>query len=73
MVFTDLDEGRARRAVEAHGDDRLGAVVSDASDAGAFTELARAERADAVLNAVDPRSNPAIFSVVALTLLASGA
>jgi hypothetical protein len=37
------------------------AAAVDASDRVAITELARAERADAILNAVDPRFNPAVF------------
>ena len=61
MVFADIDEARARRTVEPYGDERLGAAVVDASDASAIAELARVERVDAILNAVDPRFNPAIF------------
>ncbi len=61
MVFADVDEDRARRAVEPLADERLGAAAVDASDAAAIAELARAERADAILNAVDPRFNPPIF------------
>ena len=61
MVFADVDEDRARRAIEAHRDERFGAAAVDASDAAAIAELARAERADAILNAVDPRFNPPIF------------
>ena len=33
MVFADVDEDRARRAVEPHGDDRFAAAAVDASDA----------------------------------------
>ena len=61
MVFADVDGSRARRAVERHGDDRLGAATLDASDPSAIAELARAERADVILNAVDPRLNLPIF------------
>ena len=61
MVFADVDEDRARRAIEPHGDERLGAAAVDASDAAAIAELARAEGVDAILNAVDPRFNPPIF------------
>ena len=61
MTFTDLDEARARAVVEREGDERFGAAAVDASDAAAIAELARAERADAILNAVDPRFNPPIF------------
>jgi saccharopine dehydrogenase-like NADP-dependent oxidoreductase len=61
MVFADVDEERARRAVEPHGDDRFGSAAVDASDASAIAALARAEAADTILNAVDPRFNPPIF------------
>jgi saccharopine dehydrogenase-like NADP-dependent oxidoreductase len=61
MVLPDVDEDRARRAIEPHGDERLGAASVDASDAAAITKLARAEGVDAILNAVDPRFNPPIF------------
>ncbi len=61
MVFADVDEDRARRAIEPHGNDRLGAAAVDASDASAIAALARAEGADTILNAVDPRFNPPIF------------
>jgi saccharopine dehydrogenase (NAD+, L-lysine forming) len=61
MVLADVDEDRARRAIEPHGDERLGAASVDASDAAAITKLARAEGVDAILNAVDPRFNPPIF------------
>jgi saccharopine dehydrogenase-like NADP-dependent oxidoreductase len=61
MVFADVDENRARRAVAQHGDDRFAAAGVDASDASSVAELARAERADAILNAVDPRFDPPIF------------
>ena len=61
MVFADVDEDRARRAIEPHGNDRLGAAAVDASDASAIAALARLEGADTILNAVDPRFNPPIF------------
>jgi saccharopine dehydrogenase (NAD+, L-lysine forming) len=61
MVFADVDEDRARRAVAQHGGDRFGAAAVDASDASSVAELARAERADAIPNAVDPRFDPPIF------------
>jgi saccharopine dehydrogenase-like NADP-dependent oxidoreductase len=61
MVFADVDEERARRAVEPHGDDRFATAALDASDASAIAALARAEGADTILNAVDPRFNPPIF------------
>jgi saccharopine dehydrogenase (NAD+, L-lysine forming) len=60
MVLGDVDGERAARA--AAGDERMAGVALDASDAGAIAELARAERADAILNAVDPRFNPQVFA-----------
>jgi saccharopine dehydrogenase (NAD+, L-lysine-forming) len=59
IVFADLDPARAE-AVRAR-DERFGAAQLDASDATAIVELARAEKVDAILNATDPRFNPAIF------------
>jgi len=61
MVFADLDESRPHRLVERLGDPRFDAAQVDASDAGAIAALARAEQADAILNAADPRFNPPIF------------
>ncbi|HUP32706.1 MAG TPA: saccharopine dehydrogenase C-terminal domain-containing protein [Gaiellaceae bacterium] len=61
MVLADVDADRARVAVERAGDPRFAAAAVDASDPEAIVALARAERADAILNAVDPRFNPAIF------------
>jgi saccharopine dehydrogenase-like NADP-dependent oxidoreductase len=60
IVFADLDVTRAEAA--AARDDRFSAAQLDASDAAAIAALARAERIDAVLNATDPRFNPAIFA-----------
>jgi saccharopine dehydrogenase (NAD+, L-lysine forming) len=63
MVLADLDPSRAARAVEAGGSpDRFSAAQVDASDAAAVAALARETRADAILNATDPRFNPAIFA-----------
>jgi saccharopine dehydrogenase (NAD+, L-lysine-forming) len=61
MVLADLDPARAERAIAGLGDDRLGAAALDASDRAAIVALARAERADVILNACDPRLNPPIF------------
>jgi saccharopine dehydrogenase-like NADP-dependent oxidoreductase len=61
LVLADVDGTRAQRAVERAEDPRFAAAVLDASDPAAIAELARAERADAILNAVDPRFNPALF------------
>jgi saccharopine dehydrogenase (NAD+, L-lysine-forming) len=61
MVLADVDASRAQAAVDRAGDPRFAAAAVDASDPAAIAALAREERADAVLNAVDPRFNPAIF------------
>ena len=63
MVFTDIDVARAERALKGRQDDeRFAAAALDASDAQAVADLARAERVDAIVNAVDPRFNPSIFT-----------
>ena len=59
LVLADVDESRAAAAAERTGDPRVGSAPIDASDPAAIAALARAERADAILNAVDPRFNPA--------------
>ncbi len=61
VVLADVDAARAQAAVDRTGDPRFAAAAVDAADAVAIAELARAERADAILNAVDPRFNPAVF------------
>ena len=61
LVLADVDGSRAQAAAERTGDPRFAGATVDASDAAAISELARAERIDAILNAVDPRFNPAIF------------
>jgi saccharopine dehydrogenase-like NADP-dependent oxidoreductase len=62
LVLADVDEGRARAAAERAGDDRLGYAQVDASDTAGMVALARVEKADAILNACDPRFNPPIFA-----------
>jgi saccharopine dehydrogenase-like NADP-dependent oxidoreductase len=64
LTLADYDPSRARLAAERAGDGRIAAVDApvDASDERAVVELLRAERADAVLNAVDPRFNEPIFA-----------
>ena len=62
LVLADVDLARAQAAADQTGDERFGAAAVDASNAAAIAELARAERADAILNAVDPRFNPPIFA-----------
>ena len=61
MVLADLVPARARAAVAGLDDGRFSASGIDASDRRAIVELARAERADVILNACDPRLNPPIF------------
>jgi saccharopine dehydrogenase-like NADP-dependent oxidoreductase len=61
IVFADLDPDRPQAVVDRIGDPRFAAAQLDASDASAIAGLAQAERADAIVNATDPRFNPAIF------------
>src|SRR4051812_37125367 len=61
MVLADVDPARARAAVAGLDDGRFSAAGIDASDRRAIVELVRAERADLILNACDPRLNPPIF------------
>src|SRR4051812_43889973 len=62
LVLSDVDESRAEREAARLGDERIGASQLDASDEDAIVALARAERADLILNACDPRLNPPIFA-----------
>ena len=62
LVLADVDGDRAARAAAATGDDRVTSAQLDASDAEAIAALAAAKRADAILNACDPRLNPPIFA-----------
>src|SRR5262245_20815675 len=62
IVFADVDPARPRALVDRLGEpDRFGAAAVDASDAGAVAALLREMRADALLNACDPRFNPPLF------------
>jgi saccharopine dehydrogenase (NAD+, L-lysine forming) len=61
LVLADVDESRAHREAARLDDERIGAARLDASDEDAIVDLARAERADLILNACDPRLNPPIF------------
>ena len=62
VVLADIDEARARAAIEPLGEpDRFGAAQVDASDQVALLELIRRVAPDAVLNATDPRFNEQIF------------
>src|SRR3954451_16724892 len=62
LVLSDVDESRAEREAARLGDDRIDSARLDASDEAAIVELARAQRADLILNACDPRLNPPIFA-----------
>ncbi len=62
MIVADIDRARSERAVAGLDEGRFSAVALNASDAEAIRELARAEHVDAIVNAVDPRFNPQIFS-----------
>jgi saccharopine dehydrogenase-like NADP-dependent oxidoreductase len=61
VVLADYDLDRARAAAEATGDPRFSGVQVDASDATAVAELLATTKADAVLNACDPRFVMPIF------------
>jgi saccharopine dehydrogenase-like NADP-dependent oxidoreductase len=62
LVVADLDEARARAAVDRRGEpDRFSAARVDGSSRAAVRELIATTRADVVLNAVDPRFNEAVF------------
>ena len=60
VVMADYDEGRAQRAIAGAGD-RFAAYRLDARDEQAIAELIKAERCDAVLNALDPRFVMPVF------------
>src|SRR6201999_4573335 len=60
IAVADYDRDRADRAV-AGLPDRFAAPRMDGSDQAAVVELIRAERADAVLNALDPRFVMPVF------------
>jgi saccharopine dehydrogenase-like NADP-dependent oxidoreductase len=60
VVLADYDLGRAQSAVTGL-DDRFSAAQVDAADTGAVAGLLTAQRADAVLNACDPRFVMPIF------------
>ncbi len=59
--LADVDAGRAVAAAERTGDDRFRGVGVDASNRADLVELFTTAKADAVLNACDPRFNMAIF------------
>ena len=60
-ALADYDVARAEAVARATDDGRFSAHAVDASSREGVVELVRATRADAVLNAVDPRFNEPIF------------
>ncbi len=63
MVLADVSVERAQAVADALGEpDRFSAAQVDASDEAALVALMRESRADAVLNACDPRFNEPIFA-----------
>ncbi len=62
VVVADIDADHAARAVAHLDEPRFSACAIDAGDEDAIVGLAHAERVDVVVNACDPRFNPAIFS-----------
>jgi saccharopine dehydrogenase-like NADP-dependent oxidoreductase len=62
IVMADLDPSRPQAVVDRLGEhDRFGSAGVDASDEDAIVRLIGDVKADAVLNATDPRFNPQIF------------
>jgi len=62
LVLADIDQGRAQAALDRiDRPDRMEARALDASDPAAVAALAEDVGADLILNACDPRLNPAIF------------
>jgi saccharopine dehydrogenase (NAD+, L-lysine forming) len=61
MTFADLDRSRPEALVARLDDDRFAAAQVDASDQSSIVALLRETRADAILNATDPRFNPQVF------------
>ena len=62
FTLADLDAERAKTAVAGLDDGRFTAAAVDASRTESVVALLRESRADAVLNAADPRFNPQIFA-----------
>jgi len=60
MVLADVDRSRADHAVAGLGD-RFAAAQVDATSVEQIVALLVSERADAILNACDPRFNPPIL------------
>ena len=61
ITLADLDVARPEAVVARLDDERINAAQADASDRDTLAALFRETGADAVLNAADPRFNPAIF------------
>jgi len=62
IVLADLDPGRPQAVVDRLGEhDRFGSARLDASSEDAIVDLIADVKADAVLNATDPRFNPQVF------------
>jgi saccharopine dehydrogenase (NAD+, L-lysine forming) len=61
VVMADYDGARASAVAQRTGDSRFSGVQVDASDPAAIAELLRTSKADAVLNACDPRFVMPIF------------
>ena len=63
VAVTDLDGGRATRAIDGLDARRFAAFALDASDAAAIETLARAEQIDAIVNACDPPPSRRIATI----------
>jgi len=62
ITLSDLDPARPQSVVDRLGEhDRFNSARVDASSEDSIVDLIRDVRADAVLNATDPRFNPQIF------------
>jgi saccharopine dehydrogenase-like NADP-dependent oxidoreductase len=61
VVMADYDLARAKAVAETTGDKRFSGVQVDAGDSASIAELLRETKADAVLNACDPRFVMPIF------------
>ncbi len=62
ITLADLDPARPQAVVDSLGEhDRFNAARVDAASEDSIVELIRDVKADAVLNATDPRFNPQIF------------
>ena len=61
LVLADINETQARLTVDRLSDARFVAARLDASDTNAIVALAKEVRAEAIVNACDPRLNVPIF------------